>query len=103
MKTRHKQRKAYHKNKSPSSDIGLNRYKQTRTSDRKELEVGQAYYTNRIYQPLKKGISKPFYKFLEADKNKRSNGISLTDEYEALTNDPEHYAELVNSFFKSQF
>ena len=39
MKTSHEQRKAYHKTKSPSSDFGLNRYKETRTTDRNQLEV----------------------------------------------------------------
>ena len=35
MKIRHKQRKAYHKSKSSSNDFDLNRYKQTRRSDKK--------------------------------------------------------------------
>ncbi len=103
-KLRSKERKAYNKAKRTFNDFDAEVYRKTRRESKKELKtIRQLYYVNRIYQPLKKGNSKPFFKLLNLGKTKKISCIAIKDEHGALTDDPENCAELLNSFFSRQF
>ena len=104
LKLQNIQKQMYKRAKTTMAEFDKVKYKQRRREFKKELEsIRKAYYTNRIYQPLKKGNSKPFFKLLGADKSKKSHQIALKDDQNMLTEDPEQCAELLNAFFHSQF
>ena len=104
MKIKEKIRRAHRKSKLSSDSFDCEQYRELRRGGKKELEViRKAFYTNRIYQPLKKGNSKPFFKLLKANGNKKPGQIVLKDKHNVLTGDPVQCAELLNAFFQSQF
>ena len=61
MKIKEKIRRAHRRSKLSSDSFDCEQYRELRRGGKKELEViRKAFYTNRIYQPLKKGNPKPF-------------------------------------------
>jgi len=73
MKIKERVRKAHRQSKVNSNSFDRKQYKKLRRDGKKELEViRKTFYTNRIYRPLKRGNSKPFFKLLKADKKQKT-------------------------------
>ena len=80
FKLQRQQRKAFNILKSAPNDFNVGKYKHQRRTSKKELEnIRKAYLTNRIFHPLKRGNSKPFFKLLDADKSKKCDQFALRD------------------------
>lgn len=100
-----KQRKTWFKYKKTRDVFFLEKYKTERKSCKKLLcHKKRNYVVEKVCKPLERGNSKPFFKHLRQKTGQDNFSMSLTDpDTNQLTDNSLRCAEILNSYFYSQF
>ena len=99
-----KQRKLYSLYKKKGDSELLNKYKQLRRSNKKLFKnLKKDYMTNRLYNPLVEGDTKPFYRYIKELKGNANKIVSMEQDNGVLTENDYETANILNSFFQSVF
>ena len=83
----------------------LDKYRAERRSSKKSIrQKKKDYVIEKVCKPLERGNSKPFFRHLKQKAGQDSFVMNLVDpKTGALTDDPVGCAEILNSYFYSQF
>jgi len=99
-----KQHNTHRKYKQTGDPYYLNKYKQHRRNNKKELKkLKRNYLLYKICKPLVKGNSKPFYKHLRYKQNQQHPSETMTLMDGLPTTDSKIITNELNKYFHSQF
>ena len=93
----------YNKQKKTCDSYGHKQYLECRRNTKKAIrKIKKDYVENRIYKPLKKGKSQPFYQHLKGHKNGKKM-FRLTRPDATMATDATECANMLNNYFHQQF